>query len=75
MDVLERKKTELLLLEHSHFKACVNLAWSKLNKSYGLADDTSAYRAALLLHSGYKHQWCGEHWSEHRQWLREMDNG
>lgn len=75
MAVLERKKTELEHAGQSHFKTCVNLAWMKLDKYYGLGNQTSAYRAALLLHPGYKHQWFEERWSStHRSWIVDMDD-
>jgi hypothetical protein len=67
---LERLKNEHLHRPNTHFKACINLGWKKLNKYYTLSDDTAAYRAAIALHPSFKMQWFKEKWSSfHPDWI------
>jgi hypothetical protein len=69
---LEKRKKEHHHLPSSHFKACINLGWKKLNKYYLLSDETAAYRAAIALHPYYKMRWFEKHWrEEHSQWIKE----
>jgi hypothetical protein len=71
---LERQKQLLLYQDNSHFKACVNLGWKKLNKYYSLSDKTYAYRAAIYLNPTLKRQWFIDKWSDtHPQWIKDVD--
>jgi hypothetical protein len=71
---LERQKQLLLYQDNSHFKACVNLGWKKLNKYYGLSDNTYAYRAAIYLNPTMKREWFVSKWSDtHPQWIKDVD--
>lgn len=45
-----------------HFKSCVNLRWKKLDKYYGLSDDTFAYRMGIILHPHLKMAWFEKLW-------------
>ena len=56
MTHLERSKQSLSTENSSHFKACVNLGWKKLNKYYRLSERTSAYRAAIFFNPRYRLQ-------------------
>ena len=70
MTKLEESKMEHQYQPNSHFKACINLGWKKLNKYYTLSDDTPAYRAAIILHPSYKMRWLKEKWQkEHPRWI------
>jgi len=69
---LETKKTAQTHAPASHYKACVNLGWVKLNKYYGLSDKTGAYRLAVLLNPHYKMRWFNHHWREKRAWLADV---
>ena len=74
MSKLERKKQELEHLPPSHFKACVNLGWKKLNKYHQLTDHTYAYRAAIFLNPHLHSDWFEHHWGQtHPHWIKEMD--
>ena len=69
MTRLEELKQHLFLAE-SHFKACINLGWTKLNKYYTLSDSTPAYRAAIVVHPSKKMRWFEVKWSkEHPDWI------
>lgn len=46
----------------SHIKSCANLGWKKLDKYYGLSDDTFAYRMARFLYPHLKMAWFERHW-------------
>lgn len=64
-DKLEHKKSLLNRQNsHTHIRTCVNLGWKKLDDYYNLSDDTSAYRAAVLLHPEHKLEWFQNHWGE-----------
>ncbi|TKA54703.1 hypothetical protein B0A49_13065 [Cryomyces minteri] len=70
MSKLESFKEQHKHLPSSHLKACINLGWKKLNKYYLLSDQTSAYRAAIVLHPHYKMGWFYKHWSDlHKDWI------
>ncbi|KAI7214122.1 hypothetical protein KC343_g1018 [Hortaea werneckii] len=53
----------------SHIKTCVNLGWKKLDKYYGLSDDTFAYRTAIFLHPQLKMAWFERHWACRPAWI------
>lgn len=53
-------------------RTCVNLGWKKLDDYYNLSDDTSAYRAAVLIHPEHKLEWFQNHWGEKTSWLEEV---
>jgi hypothetical protein len=40
-----------------HFRAVVNLAWTKLHEYYRKADETSIYYTFIALHPTYKWGW------------------
>lgn len=72
-DKLEHKKSLLNRRNsHSHIRTCVNLGWKKLDDYYNLSDDTSAYRAAVLVHPEHKLEWFQNHWGEKTSWLEEV---
>jgi hypothetical protein len=72
---LEKLKQEHYHLPNSHFKACINLGWKKLNKYYELSDNTAAYRAAIALHPSFKMRWFEQKWSDsHPQWIGDAKN-
>ncbi|TKA39987.1 hypothetical protein B0A49_13726, partial [Cryomyces minteri] len=72
LDHLEMEKARLEHLPSSHFKACVNLGWKKLNYYYSLSDQTPAYRAAIVLHPRFKWRWFKKHWEKsHPEWIEE----
>jgi hypothetical protein len=60
-------------LPKSHFKACVNLGWKKLDKYYKLSDMTAAYRLAIFLHPCFKRRWFERHWTSKKAWLQGVD--
>jgi len=70
MTKLEDYKRQQQYQPYSHFKACINLGWKKLDKYYRLSDSTSAYRAAILVHPHCKMGWFDKHWgSSHPEWI------
>jgi hypothetical protein len=70
---LEELKRQHQHLPSTHFKACINLGWKKLNKYYTLSDETAAYRAAIVLHPYFKLQWFKDHWQEgHPEWIPQV---
>jgi hypothetical protein len=72
LDKLERLKEEHRYQPNTHFKACINLGWKKLNKYYELSDLTPAYRAAIAIHPHHKLQWFRKHWGKtHPYWIDE----
>jgi hypothetical protein len=74
LDKLEKLKNEHQHLGNSHFKACINLGWKKLNKYYTLSDETAAYRAAIAIHPHFKTRWFKKQWHEHHpQWVEEAE--
>jgi hypothetical protein len=60
-------------LPKSHFRACVNLGWKKLDKYYKLSDTTAAYRLAIFLHPCFKRRWFERHWTGKKSWLQGVD--
>jgi hypothetical protein len=75
IDHLERQRQLLSVLPNTHFKACVNLGWKKLDKYYTLTDRTHAYRAAIFLNPCLRAEWFDEKWaSVHPTWITEMNN-
>jgi hypothetical protein len=74
MSHMERQKALLIHQEDTHFKACVNLGWKKLNKYYELSDLTYAYRASIYLNPSLKNEWFVKHWSDlHPLWIKDVD--
>lgn len=73
MTHLERERQ---LYEHqdtSHFKACINLGWKKLDKYYRLSDTTIAYRAAIYFNPRLKFAWFEAKWGDiHPTWLVDV---
>jgi hypothetical protein len=53
----------------SHIKTCVNLGWKKLDKYYGMSDNTFAYRTAIFLHPHLKMAWFERHWACRPAWI------
>jgi hypothetical protein len=67
---LEELKQRYYPQPNTHFKACINLGWKKLDKYYSLSDSTPAYRAAVIIHPCFKMQWFEKHWKQqHPQWV------
>jgi hypothetical protein len=74
MTHLERQKDLLRHQPASHFKACVNLGWKKLDKYYSLTDRSPAYRAAIYCNPQLKRSWFERHWGDqHASWVKEVD--
>jgi hypothetical protein len=70
---LESKKKELEHQDDTHFKACVEAGWQKLNEYYSLSDRTGAYRSAIILHPAKKLKWFNKHWSEKQSWISSAE--
>ncbi|TKA70467.1 hypothetical protein B0A49_11647 [Cryomyces minteri] len=69
---LEEQKQQQDLLQPSHFKACVNLGWKKLNKYYELTHRIPAYAASVALHPARKYSWFTKHWKDtHPDWIEK----
>jgi len=66
---LEDYKRQQRYQPYSHFKACINLGWKKLDKYYRLSDSTSACRAAILIYPYRKMGWFDKHWGSHPEWI------
>jgi hypothetical protein len=74
MSHLEHEKRLLEFTNASHFKACVNLGWKKLNKYYALSDRTHAYCAAIFLNPRLRADWFIDKWSDiHPAWVKDVD--
>lgn len=69
---LETLKRDHQYQPSSHYKACINLGWKKLNKYYELSDVTPAYRAAIAVHPCFKMRWFEKQWRRsHPHWIDE----
>ena len=66
---LEKKKQEQEHTGESHFKACVELGWEKLDQYYNLSDESPAYVVPIALHPSKKLRWFQKHWSEKQSWI------
>lgn len=72
LNKLEGKKAQLQHQNRAsvrHFRACVNLAWTVLDRYYRITDDSPAYRAAVILHPSLKWSFFNKHWADHPEWL------
>lgn len=65
---LEVKKEELGPHSTPHLKACVNMAWKKIDDYYRRSDSTPAYRLAVALHPCLRFHWFKKHWKNFQQW-------
>lgn len=68
MTCLEDKKQQLSVQPNTHLKACVNMAWKKVNTYYKRSDETPAYRVAVALHPCLRFAWFKKHWREFTAW-------
>jgi hypothetical protein len=46
----------------SHFMACLNLGWKKLQKYYQITDLNPSYIMAVFLNPHYRQMWFEDHW-------------
>ncbi|EKG09199.1 HAT domain-containing protein [Macrophomina phaseolina MS6] len=73
LSALEDKKKQLSLQPNTHLKACVNLAWKKINTYYKRSDKTPAYRVAVALHPCLRFAWFRKHWKDFQQWQKDAE--
>ncbi|KAL9564063.1 hypothetical protein ACKAV7_011837 [Fusarium commune] len=65
---LEEFKTRYKDHKEQHFRYNINQAWMKLNKYYGLTDDSPIYVAAVVLHPRMKWSFVDKFWNDRPDW-------
>jgi hypothetical protein len=66
LEKLEAAKVEFK--EHSFLSPCINSAWKKLDKYYGLTERSSAYTAAMVMVPSQKWTWIEDNWENN--WIK-----
>ena len=65
---LEEFKTRYKDHKEQHFRYNINQAWMKLDKYYGLTDDSPIYVAAVVLHPRMKWSFINKFWNDRPDW-------
>ncbi|KAJ3455557.1 hypothetical protein MRS44_017039 [Fusarium solani] len=65
---LEEFKTRYKDHKEQHFRYNINQAWMKLDKYYGLTDDSPIYVAAVVLHPRMKWSFVDKFWNDRPDW-------
>ncbi|KAM6505364.1 hypothetical protein FSOLCH5_15493 [Fusarium solani] len=65
---LEEFKTRYKDHKEQHFRYNINQAWMKLDKYYGLTDDSPIYVAAVVLHPRMKWSFVDKFWNDRLDW-------
>lgn len=66
LEKLEAAKVEFK--EDAFLSPCVNSAWKKLDKYYGLTERSSAYTAAMVMVPSQKWTWIEDNWENY--WIK-----
>ena len=70
LEVLEEyKQLASGIPDPEHFRININLGWEKLNKYYGLLDETPIYCTALALHPAFRWGYFETEWKDHPDWV------